>query len=281
MRKFICEPITREEEKELCFVMRNGKTEEERNHAKVKLVYSYEKKVFSICCEKIKIIYGKKINLESKDIDHLMDICFEVLIQYADKFNPNHSSGANLLTYARRAIDHALLMETNKGMTETQVRNFNTIYEAQKKYEKIHNTKWYETESSLNELSCMSGLSVKVIKKTLLIKREMENITRPVFFSNSINEDEDHQKTYDIADMSLSPERELEIKCLRQYLLSLTPEENAILYTMVDEDFNKTSEREGVRLLKEKGFDIGRGTLNRKREELKRKLGDFYYGCVA
>ena len=111
----------------------------------------------------------------------------------------------------------------------------------------------------------------------------MNNITRPLSFSKLINENGDDNRTYEsfCGDMTNSPERQLEIKCLRQYLSSLTTEENAILYTMVDKDNNLISEREGVRLLKEKGFDIGRGTLNRKREELKRKLGDFYYGCAA
>ena len=128
MRKFVCEPITRKEEKELCFVMHNGKTEEERNNAKTRLVYSYEEKVFGICCKKLKKIFGNKINLESKDIDHLMDICFEVLIQYADKFSPDHSSNANLLTYARQEIDHALLMErpcTPYGNKQRNDRNPN------------------------------------------------------------------------------------------------------------------------------------------------------------
>ena len=235
---------------------------------RLELVNSFAEKIDKFCRNKIRKIYGNYVNFNREDIKNLYatfkDICFDVLYDYSENWDPKHSSGATLFTYARN-----------------EIKNYNKIHNAIEYYEEKYNSEFTETDSSINELSCMSGLSVKVIKKTLLIKREMENITRPVFFSNSINEDEDHQKTYDIADMSLSPERELEIKCLRQYLLSLTPEENAILYTMVDEDFNKTSEREGVRLLKEKGFDIGRGTLNRKREELKRKLGDFYYGCVA
>ena len=81
--------------------------------------------------------------------------------------------------------------------------------------------------------------------------------------------------------MTYSPERQFAIKSLRKYLSSLSKEDNAILYTMVDKDYNTISEREGVRLLANKGFDIGRGTLNRKREELKKKLEDFYYGCAA
>lgn len=252
---------------------------------RLELVNSFAEKIDKFCRNKIRKIYGNYVNFNREDIKNLYatfkDICFDVLYDYSENWDPKHSSGATLFTYARNEIKRRLFLETNPGMTENEIKNYNKIHNAIEYYEEKYNSEFTETDSSINELSCMSGLSVKVIKKTLLIKREMENITRPVFFSNSINEDEDHQKTYDIADMSLSPERELEIKCLRQYLLSLTPEENAILYTMVDEDFNKTSEREGVRLLKEKGFDIGRGTLNRKREELKRKLEDFYYGCVA
>ena len=252
---------------------------------RLELVNSFAEKIEKFCRNKIRKIYGNYVNFNREDIKNLYatfkDICFDVLYDYSENWDPKHSSGATLFTYARNEIKRRLFLETNPGMTENEIKNYNKIHNAIEYYEEKYNSEFTETDSSINELSCMSGLSVKVIKKTLLIKREMENITRPVFFSNSINEDEDHQKTYDIADMSLSPERELEIKCLRQYLLSLTPEENAILYTMVDEDFNKTSEREGVRLLKEKGFDIGRGTLNRKREELKRKLGDFYYGCAA
>lgn len=280
MRKFVCEPITREEEKELCFVMRNGKTEEERNHAMVKLVYSYEKKVFSICCKTLKIIYGEKINLESKDIDHLMDICFEVLIQYADKFNPNHSSGANLLTYARRAIDHALLMECNKGMTETQVRNFNTIYAAQKKYEKIHNTKWYETEASLNELSYLCGLSVKVIKNTLLAKRE--NIYNTLSLNDTLGEDSQTTLEDTIEDKRYSLETEYENRKYRNILNSFTEFENAIFYTWVDKDtYDLLSEREGIRRLAKMGYSIGRGTLNNRRKALKIKIQTAMYDTAA
>ena len=280
MRKFACEPITREEEKELCFVMHNGKTEEERNHAKAKLVYSYEKKVFSICCKKLKNIYGKKINLESKDIDHLMDICFEVLIQCADTFNPNHSSGANLLTYARRAIDHALLMETNKGMTETQVRNFNTIYKAQKKYEKIHNTKWYETEDSINELSYLCGLSVKVIKDTLLAKRE--NNYNTLSLNDTLGEDSQTTLEDIIEDKRYSFETEYENRKYRNILNSFTEFENAIFYTWVDKDTRDLlSEREGIRRLAKMGYSIGRGTLNNRRKALKIKIQTAMYDTAA
>ena len=280
MRKFACEPITREEEKELCFVMHNGKTEEERNHAKAKLVYSYEEKVFSICCKKLKNIYGKKINLESKDIDHLMDICFEVLIQYADKFVPDHSSNANLLTYARQEIDHALLMETNKGMTETQIRNYNKIYNAQKEYKNIHNTEWYETEASLNELSYLCGLSVKVIKNTLLAKRE--NIYNTLSLNDTLGEDSQTTLEDTIEDKRYSLETEDENRKYRNILNSFTEFENAIFYTWVDKDtYDLLSEREGIRRLAKMGYSVGRGTLNNRRNALKIKIQTAMYGTAA
>ena len=251
------------------------------------LVNSFAGKIDMFCKKKMKDIYGEYINFNSEEIkselQNFKDICFDVLYDYSAKYDPTHSSGANLFTYSSKEIIRRLLLETNKGMTENEIRNYNKIYNALKYYEEKYNTNFNETESQINELSNICGLSVKVIKKTLKLKRELNKVSRPIFFSNVIKEDEDNKITTEdiFGDMTYSPERQLAIKCLHQYLSSLSKEDNAILYTMVDKDYNLISEREGVRLLAEKGFDIGRGTLNRKREELKSKIADFYYGCAA
>ena len=254
---------------------------------KLELVNSFAEKIEIFCIKRIQNIYGKNINFNREDIANLFidfkDICFDSLYDCFEKWDPKHPSGANLFTFAMKEIKHRLLLETNKGMTENEIKNNNIIHKAKKKYAKKFGKEFYETESSIIELSKICGLSVKVIKNTLLLKREMNNITRPLSFSKLINENGDDNRTYEsfCGDMTHSPERQLEIKCLRQYLSSLTTEENAILYTMVDKDYNLISEREGVRLLAEKNINIGRGTLNRKREELKEKLAAFYYGCAA
>ena len=281
------ETLSKGQVKELCFIIHNGKTEKERNNAKFNLANSFKGKIEMFCKRKMKDIYGEDINFYREDIKNELktfkEICFDVLYEYTSKYDPEHSSGANLFTYASKEINHRLLLETNKGMTETEIRNFNKIYNAKKYYEEKYDTTFNETESQINELSKICGLSVKVIKKILKLKRELTDVSRPVFFSTVINENEDGEITYEdrYGDMTYSPERQFAIKSLRKYLSSLSKEDNAILYTMVDKDYNTISEREGVRLLANKGFDIGRGTLNRKREELKKKLEDFYYGCAA
>ena len=257
------------------------------SYQRYELVSTFEKKIDNFCRKKIKDIYGEDVNFDREDIMYefrtFRDICRDVLYEYSAKYDPKHLSGASLFTYASNEIKKRLLLQTNPGMTENEIRNFNKIFNAIKYYVEKHNTKWNETESSLKEISDICGLSVKVIKKTLSLKRELDHVTRPVSFSTVINENEDGKITYEdlCGDMTWSPERQLEIKCLRQYLSGLSKEEGAILSTWVDKDYNLISERQGVSLLKETEFDIGRGSLNRKREDLKKKLWDFWYGYAA
>ena len=66
MRKFACEQITREEEKELCFVMHNGKTEEERNHVRLNLYTVMKKKFLVSVAKNSKIFMAKKLTWRVK-----------------------------------------------------------------------------------------------------------------------------------------------------------------------------------------------------------------------
>lgn len=288
MRTFIITPLTKAQVKELCFVIHNGKTEEERNNAKWELAYSFKPGVENKCRNFLKTIYGKNVDFESKNIKDLTNVCYDVLFECAEKFDPEHSSGATLFTFARNKMKNKMLQATNPGMTETQIRNYNTIFNARKYYEETHAATWFETEASLIELSNICGLSVKVIRKTLALKRETSPAT--ISFDTPVSGNEDTGNY--IIDETLSYRRydfENEMDNKRAYLLlySLTEEETAILYTMVDinNNYKLISEREGVRLLAEKGFNIKRGTLNSRREALKRKVWSFLYDteykCVA
>ena len=276
MRTFIITPLTKNQVKELCFVIHNGKTEEERNNAKWELAYSFKTGVENKCRNFLKNIYSKKVDYESKNIKDLIDICYDVLFECAEKYDPEHSSGANLFTYARNEMKNKMLQATNPGMTETQIRNYNTIFNAKKYYEKKHGSAWFETEVSLIELSDICGLSVKVIRKTLALKRESKPITVSLDAPLSDNKGKDVFTIGEtIADRRNNFEYEVENKKAYLLLHSLTEEETAILNTMVDinNNYKLISEREGVRLLEEKGFkNIGRGTLNSRREALKRKV---------
>ena len=281
MRTFIITPLTKNQVKELCFVIHNGKTEEERNNAKWELAYSFKTGVENKCRNFLNNIYGKNVDYESKNIKNLIDVCYDVLFECAERYDPEHSSGANLFTYARNEMKNKMLQATNPGMTETQIRNYNTIFNAKKYYEKKHGSIWFETEDSLIELSDICGLSVKVIRKTLALKRESNPITISLDAPLSDNEERDNFTIEDILSARIyNYENEMNNKRAFRLLNSLTEEETAILFTMVDinNNYKLISEREGVRLLAEKGFEnIGRGTLNSRREELKRKVWTALY----
>ena len=88
MRTFIITPLTKDQVKELCFVIHNGKTEEERNNAKWELAYSFKTGVENKCRNFLKNIYGKKVDYESKNIKDLIDICYDVLFECAEKYDP-------------------------------------------------------------------------------------------------------------------------------------------------------------------------------------------------
>ena len=272
--------LTKDQVKELYFVIHNGKTIEERNNARWQLAYNFENCVEKECQKFLKNINGKNRNFEYTNIEELKDICLDVLFKYTEKYDPFHSSGANLFTYAKKEMKNKMLQASNPGMTETQIRNYNTIYNAQKYYKKLHNKKWNKTEESLIELSNICGLSVKVIQKTLALKQEIN--PELVSFDAPISENGDIAN-YTIAetlfDTKYNIENELENKKARLILQFLTKEETEILYTMVDinNNYKLISEREGVRLLAEKGFDIKRGTLKSRREALKRKIWDALY----
>ncbi len=272
--------LSNDQVKELCFIIHNAKTEEERNNAKWELVYSFKDNVKRTCQEYLKTIYGKNVDFESKNIYDLIDVCYDVLFEYAEKYNPEHSSGASLFTYARNEMKNKMLQATNPGMTETQIRNYNIIFNARKCYEKKYDTAWFETEESLIELSNICGLSVKVIKKTLALKRE----TSPYIVSfdaplSGTGESDNYTIAETLVDERYNYENKLENKKALFILHSLSEEETAILYTMTDinNNYKPISEREGVRRLEVMGFNIKRGTLNSRREALKKKVWSALY----
>ena len=283
MRNFICEPLTMDQVKELYFVIHNGKTEEERNQAINKLVYSYSRKVHSDCLDIVQnMYYCEYLNEEQEDQLHdLEQIAFEVLRQKTKIYDPYHPSGANLYTFAADAIKNAILKETNKGMTSTEIREYNRICKGIEYYEEKYNTPWYETEYSLNKLSDITGYSVKVIRKTLALQRD--NNIKFVSLSEPTGKEEDLVLEDTLGNDYYSFETELRNKEARLFIKSLSQLEKDILFTMVDieHDYKPISEREGVRLLevrgytKENGYSLGRGTLNSRREELKRKVWAF------
>ena len=285
MSKFVCEPLSKDQVKELYFIIHNGETEKERNEAKWEWVYSFDDKLKAICLKKIDEIYCvKQLGYEQKEemLDNLLNISRQVLLNKTETFDPEHKSGANLLSYAYMEIQHAILMETNKGMTETQIKNFNKIYNAQKNYELINHKKWVQTDGSVIELSDICGLSVKVILQTLALKRELNKriISLDVCAENVTGLESS------LIDMGYTFERELERLEFRRIMSHLSKEEKAILYTWVDidNDYSLISEREGVLLLEKKGFQIRRGTLNNRRKALKEKIWSLMYGtdyCFA
>lgn len=279
MSKFVCEPLSKDQVKELYFIIHNGETEKERNEAKWEWVYSFDDKLKAICLKKIDEIYCiKRLDFEQKEemLDNLLNISRQVLFNKTETFDPEHKSGANLLSYACMEIQHAILMETNKGMTETQIKNFNKIYNAQKNYELIHHKKWVQTDGSVIELSDICGLSVKVILQTLALKRELnKRIISLDACAENVTELESS-----LMDMGYAFERELERLEFRRIMSHLSKEEKAILYTWVDidNDYRLISEREGVLLLEKRGFQIRRGTLNNRRKALKEKIWFLMYG---
>lgn len=277
MRNFICEPLTRDQVKELYFVIHNGKTEEERKQAINKLVYSYSRKVHSDCLNIVQnMYYCEYLNEEQEDQLHdLEQIAFEVLRQKTKIYDPNHSSGANLYTFAADAIKNAILKETNKGMTSTEIKHYNNICEGIEYYEEKFKTPWYETEDSLNKLSDITGYSVKVLKKAFEAKRETSIETIPL--DTPMNNEEDFFLEDTIGNEYYSFETEFRNNEARLFIKSLSKLEKDILFTMVDihNDYKLISEREGVRRLEKMGYTFGRGTLNSRREALKRKVYAF------
>lgn len=276
MSKFICEPLSRDRVKELWFIIHNGENEKEINEAKWEWVYSFDNKLLAICLNKIDEIYCiKKLGSERMEeiLDNFLNISRQVLFNKTETYDPEHTSGANLLTYAYQEIQHAFLMETNKGMTESQIKNNNKIYNAQKHYELINNKKWVQSDSSLIELSNISGLSVKVIMQTLAIKRELSKkiVSLDIYAENKTG--------LEASLIDNTFEREWEKMEFRRIMSNLSREEKAILYTWVDieNNYRLISEREGVFLLAGRGFNIGRGTLNSRRKALKEKIRSLMY----
>jgi DNA-directed RNA polymerase specialized sigma subunit len=247
------------------------------------LVFSFADKVHSVCLKKVREMHCiDNYNDEQKEMVHdLEQICFEVLMKKAETYNPNHKSGENLSTYDSAEIKNAILQKTNKGMTSTEIRQYNRIREGIEYYEEKFNTPWYETENSLNKLSDITGYSVKVIKKTLAIKRDTNIET--ISLSAPIGNEEDLIVEDTLGNDYYSFETELRNNEARLFIESLSKLEKDILFTMVDteHDYKPISEREGVRLLEEKGYtkengySLGRGTLNNYRETLKRKVYSF------
>ena len=274
MRNFVCEPLTKDQVKELCSVIHNAETEAERNEAKHYLAYSFEEELYYIARKELKDIRGKKY-FDAEELDRVVERYLNVLYDYAEKYDPDHSSGATLLTYAWNELKRVFLLETNKGMTETEIRNYNRIYTAQKHYELVHHIKWQETENSLTELSDICGLSEKVIKKTLAVKKELNKKTVSY---DAANKDGESTFAETLPDTTYTLERQWEVQNYRNILNSFSEEENAIFYTWVDTDSYKLlSEREGIRRLSEMGYSIGRGTLNSRREALKAKIWSAMY----
>ena len=270
--------LTRDQVMDLCFVIHNAQSEEERNSAKVELAYSYEEEVTQLCLKKLQEMYnGNFIKNEANEekLERLKEVCFDTLIERTERYSPEHPSHASLMTYADRWLKYAIKMETNRGMTEAQVKNISKIHNAQKYFEEIYDTEWYESEENLIELSNLSGFSVKVIKRTLELKRESVNMNTVSLFA-PVGEDGLTRADL-LEDTCNTPDRELKTKSCRAFLNSLNKEETAILYTMVDVDNNykPISEREGIRLLEAQGFSIQRGTLNNRRKALKRKVRAF------
>ena len=129
---------------------------------RLELVNSFAEKIEKFCRNRIRKIYGNYVKFNREDIKNLYatfkDICFDVLYDYSENWDPKHSSGATLFTYARNEIQRRLFLETNPGMTENEIRNYNKIHNAIEYYEAKYNSEFTETDSSINELSCMSGL---------------------------------------------------------------------------------------------------------------------------
>ena len=279
---FVYEPITKEQEKELCCKMRTAKTEQERRAANIELAYRFERGVYKICRDTLLKIHGKKYlktEVGEEELQCLMDECFDVLIKKAWDYNPDHSSQANLLSYSRKWIYSALKMKTNPGMTETQINNWCKIYKAMKKYEDIHDSEWKETDESVAEISTLCGLSEKVVRKTIALKQDLSQ--KVVSLDVYLGDDEEGCTLGQIQeDNRYTYEREAEVKMYRDFIDSLNEEEKAILYTMVDveNNYKPISEREGILLLEEKGIVFKRGTLKARRDALKTKIWAFLHG---
>lgn len=278
MKNSVYEPLTGEQVKQLCAVIHcSDKSVEEKNHAKTVLAFSHGNDVHAECKKIVKRMHCNEYynDEQEEQLHNLEHICFEVLMQKAESYNPN--LGTSLFTFASHEIKNRILQETNKGMTSTEIRQYNRICGAKNYYEEKYNTKWYETEDSLNKLSEITGYSVKLIKKTLAAKRET-NIETVSIYSPLNNEDDSILENI-LGNCCYSYETEYRNREAILFIESLSKEEKDILYTMVDVDNNYKliSEREGVRLLKEKKYSIGRGTLNTRREALKRKVYAFLH----
>ena len=269
MRKFVGEPLTRNQVKELFFVIHNGITEEERNNAKWIIAYSYEKPLYYECIDVLKLLRKK---IDEYELNGIVDEWLNVLFEKAETYDPNHSSGATLYTYARKELKKTFFKKTNPGMTETQIRNYNKIHTAKKHYELIHKRQWIQTEDSLIELSNICGLSVKVITKTIELKQQLNK--RIVSLEAPENKWSSTSLGDHIEDKRQVLEIQFENQLYRNVLNSLKGMDKIIFDTWVDMENNRLiSEREGVRLLEEMNIkNIGRGTLNKYRKELQTEL---------
>jgi hypothetical protein len=123
--------------KELCFIIHNAKTEEERNNAKWELVYSFKDNVKHTCQEYLKNIYGKNVDFESKNIYDLIDVCYDVLFEYAEKYDPEHSSGASLFTYARKEMKNKKALFILQSLSEEETAILYTMTDINNNYKPI------------------------------------------------------------------------------------------------------------------------------------------------
>ena len=86
MRTFIITPLTKDQVKELCFVIHNGKTEEERNHAKWELAYSYEKPLYFKCRKYFKLFHK---NIDEDELYDIVHDCIYVMFKKAENKQMN------------------------------------------------------------------------------------------------------------------------------------------------------------------------------------------------
>jgi len=252
----------------LCYKMHNSTNEKERLECRDKLALSFSKYAYSVCNQQF-----LKGNISEEDIEDMFNDILEVILEKACEFNPDSSSKACFITFITPYVQNKVLKSFNGEKTEYYVRTMNTINRAVAAYFET-----YKEQPSLEELSEITGFSIKKIKNACLMKNNYMTVS---IYDTAFESDYGVVTYGDIATgnatsrvRSYTPEDTLYGKELNEKLIlgmqELTPVEKFTI------DNFHLSVREGVRVLEEEyGIVMGKTAYAEHRKTAVRKLRDF------
>lgn len=259
--------LSNEEIRMLCYKMHNSNDQKERIESRNKLALSFSQYAYGICNQQF--MKGK---ISEEGIEDMFNDILEVILEKAWEYNPDNATGACFITFIAPYVKNTALKTFNGEKTEYYVRTMNRINKAIASYVEVYNEK-----PSIEELSELTGLSVKVIKNAYALRESYMTVS----IYDSVGS-EDNGLTYgDIAIGSatihanlMTPEEAVYEEAMNNKL-HLGIQELSFIERFAVENF-QLSERKAVQVLEnEYGIVMGRTTYQNYKNKAVRKLRNF------